>query len=51
MRMKLHWGIFCRFSRPRAEGKPWLKVKVRILKILKLSKYPLHPAFQFEAVK
>ena len=38
----------CFGTRPRAQGKPQLKVKVRILKMLKLSKYPLHPAFQFE---
>ena len=31
--------------------KTQLKVKVRILKILKLSKYPPHPAFQFKTTK
>ena len=36
MRTLLHRAIFCSFSRPRAQGKPQLKVKVRILKILKL---------------
>ena len=41
--MHLHRGIFCSFSRPRAQGKPQLKVKLRILKILKLYKYPPHP--------
>ena len=51
MRAQLHQGIFYSFSRPRAQGKPQLKVKVRILKILKSSKCPSHPAFQFEATK
>ena len=51
MRMKLHRGIFRSFSRPRGQGKPHLKVKVKILKILKLSKYIPHPTFQFEATK
>ena len=40
-----------RRTRPRAQGKPQLKVKVRILKILKLSKYPPHSAFQFEVTE
>ena len=44
-------NIFCNFSRSRVQGKSQLKVKVMILKILKLSKYPLHPEFQFEARK
>ena len=51
IRTQLHQDFFSNFSRPRAHGKPQLKVKVRILKVLKLSKYPTHPAFQFEAIK
>ena len=43
------WDDFCSFSRPRAQGKQ-LKVKVRILKNLKLFKYPLYPPFQFEVI-
>ena len=51
MRTQLHRDFFGRFSRPRAQGNPQLKTKVRILKILKLSKYPPHPTFRFEAAK
>ena len=51
MRTWLHRGIFRSFSRSRAQGKPQLRVKVRIPKILKLSKYPPHPEFQFEVTK
>ena len=42
---------FRSFSRPRAQGKPQLKVKLMIFKILKLFKCPQHPTFQFEATK
>ena len=48
---QLHRDVFRSLLRRRAQGKPLLKVKVRILKTLKLSEYPPHPGFQLEATK
>ena len=53
---QLHREVFRSLLRPRAQGKPLLKpqgrpllkAKVRILKILKLAKYPPHPRFRLQ---